>query len=277
MFYGFKEGESWDDFPEFYRRTMEEHAPLPPEDEVQASEDDLVKHNLRLVFWVARRMSGLRCALEDRISWGHVGLVLAARRFDRSVGVKFATYARWWIEREVLDGYRAERSTVRLPVNLQQAQEALARLENRQHQTRGRVDDEEVAQELGCSPMRLQVLRQQRSPRVSLDSHIRDPEGGEPVRFRSRTLLEGLPDSSPGPDENCETNERNRDLRDALGTLGKREADILSCSYGLDGGPDRTLQAMAERHGVSRERIRQLRNDAQKKLRKALKNMGVAA
>lgn len=265
-----------DELPEFYLKTMEAHKPLEAEVEVRATPEDLVRHNLRLVLWIAKGFQGLGMPFEDLVSFGNVGLVVASQRYDSSKGVKFATYARWWVERSIIDGIRRERRNVRLPVNLQRAQEALARIEDRLLQGRRVVDDQLVAGELGCRPRRAEALRGLMSREVRLDSEVGAGRHG-PHSQGGRRLLESLVDDSPAPDADFEVREADGKLRSALSALPDQQAYIIFHSYGFDeesGGEGEPLATIGRHLGLSRERVRQIRVKAIGRLRKALSSMG---
>ena len=249
-------------FPEFYERSLSETPLLSAEEELSASPDELVEHNLRLVAWIARRYQGRGLPLEDLISEGHLGLIEASRRWDPERGVRFASYAQWWVRQAMRRALQLQASNVRLPTNVQRMLQSVRRMEHRMLHEAGSVDDEALAEALGCSASRLETVRQYGFPELQLDN----PLGGEGDRH-GRTPLEYLPDPSPPADEVCcEADVQDR-LRKAINSLPVREAQVLTAFSGLD-GPPQTQGEISRSLGISRQHVQQVKDRALRRLRR---------
>lgn len=251
-------------------RRLQSETPLPPaerrrlDEQVAAGERaraQLINSNLRLVVSIARRYQGHGLSLLDLIQEGSLGLMRAVDKFDPSRGLKFSTYATYWIRQSVGRAIADQGRTVRLPVHLG---ERLSRLARVRQQLTQRLDreptPEEVAVELGLTPDQVTRAEQAALVPASLDeAHTDDGTG---------SLAEIIADPlQPTPLEEVAHGLLRDDLSEALSHLTARERNILGLRYGLDGETALTLEQIGQRLGLTRERVRQLESEALKKLR----------
>ena len=223
--------------------------------------DELVCANLRFVVSVAKKYQNRGVALSDLINEGNLGLVRAAAKFDDSKGVKFISYAVWWIRQAILSALARQGRTVRVPLNrtadlsrIIKASEILRQKLNRE------PSPEELSQLTGLSVDVVQSLAALNTSDVRLDAPM-DPEG-------DRSLLERfVADEMPDTEEEAMNRFLTDEIEQALGTLPPRDAKVLRLYFGLEGGREHTLEEIGSMLGVTRERVRQLRDRALKRLR----------
>lgn len=234
-----------------------------------AARADFVRANLRLVVSIARRFNFGRMALADLIQEGNLGLIKAVERFDYRRGFRFSTYASWWIRHAISRGLADKGREVRLPVHMIDAQHRLNRARRQLTATLGRTPtSEELSQATGTEldkveKMRGWLLEQS----ISLDRPVGG--GGD---TESRTLAEVLvdPDGTPTIEDVMAEASTSDEVREVLGELRPIEADILRQRFGLDTERELTLKEIGDKYQLSRERIRQLQEQALVKMRRAL-------
>jgi RNA polymerase primary sigma factor len=229
--------------------------------------DLMIKANLRLVVKIARDYEGFGLPLLDLVSEGNIGLMKAVERFDPNKGGKLSTYAAWWIKQSIKRALANQSKTIRLPVHLVDKIAKMRRAELKLHEELGREPtNEEVAAELDTTPQRIAQMRSASVRPASLDAPIGDED--------SNTYGEIVEDEAADtPYEQLEEKTVTDMLRDLVDTLDEREITILRYRFGLDGGPERTLEEVGEKFGVTRERIRQIQNIALRKLRKRIEKI----
>lgn len=223
--------------------------------------DRLVNANLRFVVSVARRYARHGVPLDELVNEGNVGLIHAARRFDESRGVRFVSYAVWWIRRAVLAALSRDARIVHVPSGRLDEARRVAAAGRRLSQRMGRgARPHEVAAELGVSAGAVREALALRSPDVSLDAPPEATEGPP--------LLELIPDGSRAdPSDRVDGEALLGALRHGLLRLPEREAEVVKRYYGLDGTEPETLAEIAATLGVSRERAGAIRDRALARLR----------
>ena len=229
--------------------------------------DKLVKANLRFVVSVAKQYQSSGMSLGDLINEGNLGLIKAASRFDETRGFKFISYAVWWIRQSILQALAEQARIVRLPLNrvssLNKMNSTLSDLEQRFQRE---PTSEELAQVMETTAEEIELLRNQRGRKVSMDAPIgSDSDAG--------TLLDLMPDmDAENPDASLLRNSMTAEIKNALATLSEREAQVLSLYYGLSGGHAISLDEIGEQFDLTRERVRQIKEKATKKLRNSSRN-----
>ena len=221
----------------------------------------LVEANLRFVVSVAKEYQNRGVPLSDLISAGNMGLITAAEKFDENKGFKFISYAVWWIRQAILQTLAEQSRTVRLPLNkiglLYKISKASRALQQE------RADDpnpEDIASELEVPVEEVrETLMCGRSVR-SLDATFKEEE--------DHSLLDILPDDrQESPENHVMRGCLRGQIDSALGILVGREAEILRLYFGLDGEEPMTLDAIGARFGLTRERVRQIKEKALHRLR----------
>jgi len=222
---------------------------------------ELVKRNLRFVISVAKKYQNRGMALTDLIGEGNVGLLTAARKFDPDQGVKFISYAVWWIRQAILASLARQGRTVRVPLNRTADLSRIIRTaETLRQELRREPTPEELAAATGLSLDVVQSLAALNTADVRLDAPL-DPEG-------ERSLIERFVADEQG-DAEGQAMDRflSEEIDRALRTLPPRDAKVLRLYFGLDGGREHTLEEIGGMLGVTRERVRQLRDRALKRLK----------
>lgn len=220
----------------------------------------LVHANLRFVVSVALEYRHRGLALGELISAGNVGLITAAERFDETQGFRFISYAVWWVRQAILQSLMEQR-TVRLPVNrfdlLARISKSFSGLQQKLYTDPSAKD---IATDLGVTLKDVERTLLDSRTSLSLDAPL-DTESGH-------NLLQTLAD--PGQiEEELDQKRMQQDIAEVLDTLSEREADILRLYFGLKDGEGRTLEQIGEHLGITRERVRQIKETAIQKLRHA--------
>jgi RNA polymerase primary sigma factor len=222
---------------------------------------ELVKRNLRFVISVAKKYQNRGMALTDLIGEGNVGLLTAARKFDPDQGVKFISYAVWWIRQAILASLARQGRTVRVPLNRTADLSRIIRTaETLRQELRREPTPEEIAGATGLSLDVVQSLAALNTADVRLDAPL-DPEG-------ERSLIDRFVADEQG-DAEAQAMDKflSEEIDRALRTLPPRDAKVLRLYFGLDGGREHTLEEIGGMLGVTRERVRQLRDRALKRLK----------
>jgi len=218
--------------------------------------DQMIESNLRFVITIAKEYQGRGLPLEDLIGEGNLGLVHAASRFDEGIGVKFTTYAVWWIRQSILAALAEQARMVRLPVNKVKHLCRLDRVARNLKQRLGREPStEEIAEESGLTVRQVRDILHASRWHLSLDA-----PAGESVDTNMLDILEDK-DQLP-PDEAIMKQLLMEELETAIASLSPREAEVLKLYFGLSGEDPMTLEEIGKRLGLTKERIRQIRDKA---------------
>jgi len=223
--------------------------------------DELVNANLRFVIDVAKNYQNRGLSLSDLISAGNVGLLTAAERFDGTKGYKFISYAVWWIKQSILQSIAEHARTVRLPLNKLSLLKDISKASRNLGQGReGEPAIEEIARELDIPEQEiLDTMMSARSVRSLDESFEEDDE---------RSLLNILSDENQAtPDSHVLETSARAQLEEVLESLDERELRIIRLYFGLDGSESLTLEQIGGLMGLTRERVRQLKERALGKLR----------
>lgn len=221
----------------------------------------LVEANLRFVVLIAREYEKQKVPLADLISAGNVGLITAAERFDASRGYKFITYAVWWIRQAILQTIAETPRTVRLPLNRVDLLRRISRYVNgRSQEATESPTEDEIADALGVPVAEILDTMAKGGFDVSLDAET----AGEP----ESSLLGKLSDENQeAPDALAMRNILKEDIEEALMTLDEREREVIRLYFGLGGVDTLTLEEIGVQFGLTRERVRQIKERALAKLR----------
>ncbi len=227
----------------------------------EAAREHMIKANLRLVVKIARDYEGLGLPLLDLINEGNMGLMTGVERFDPKRGAKLSTYAAWWIKQNIKRALANQSRTIRLPVHVVDRLAHLRRAEVKLRETLDREPtDEELAHELDLDPKRVRRYRESSRAPLSLDAPVDEDE--------SSRIADVVADPNAAAPFDRVLLETDTELvREVLATLTERENSILSWRFGLADGNQRTLEEIGAKMGLTRERIRQIQDQALKKLR----------
>lgn len=226
-----------------------------------AAREHMIKANLRLVVKIARDYEGLGVPLLDLINEGNLGLMKGVERFDPRKGAKLSTYAAWWIKQNIRLALANQSKTIRLPVHVVDKVTHLRRAEMKLRELQDREpSDDELAAELDLDARRVRRYRQAARPLVSLDAPVGEDD--------STRVSETVADPNAALPFERLARETDSDLvREILTTLPERERAILSLRFGLADGTERTLEEIGAKFDLTRERIRQLQEQALRTLR----------
>lgn len=227
----------------------------------QVALEKLTKANLRFVVSVAKQYQSGSLTLGDLINEGNVGLIKAAKRFDETRGFKFISYAVWWIRQSIMQALAEQSRIVRLPLNrvgtINKITKAYSELEQKFERE---PSPEELAEVLEVSPNEIVDTMKVSGRHVSMNApFIQGEENG---------LLDVLEDESEEtPDSGLILDSLRREIQRTLSTLTQREADVISLYFGLNGVSPMTMEEIGEKFGLTRERVRQIKEKATLRLR----------
>ena len=226
----------------------------------QAALEKLTKANLRFVVSVAKQYQNQGLSLPDLINEGNLGLIKAAEKFDETRGFKFISYAVWWIRQSILQALAEQSRIVRLPLNqvgsLNKINKALAKFEQENERT---PSPDELAEILEIPRDKIADTLRVSGRHVSVDAPFVDGE--------DNNLLDVLVNNdSPNADRGLVNESLNKEIERALSTLTERERDIVKDFFGI-GTQEMTLEEIGEKFGLTRERVRQIKEKAIRRLR----------
>ena len=221
----------------------------------------LTRANLRFVVSVAKKYQGQGLSLADLINEGNYGLIKAAQRFDETRGFKFISYAVWWIRQAILQALAEQSRVVRLPLNRIGTISKIRKMSARLAQEHERAPNiEELAKELDIDVEKVREAMQHTGRHLSMDAPFNDDD--------DNSLLDVLPDEEDtSPDEILLDESLKIDIERALNMLHPREAEITRLYFGIGREHPLTLEEIGQRFGLTRERVRQIKEKALRKLR----------
>jgi RNA polymerase primary sigma factor len=256
-----------------YLKEISAYPLLKREDEVELatlirtgcaeSLDKLVRSNLRFVVSVAKKYQNQGVALGDLINEGNLGLIRAAHKFDETKGIKFISYAVWWIRQAILQALAEQSRIVRVPLNRAGALHRIGKRSSSLLQELGREPTvEEIAGDLDISHEEVERTLAISQSHLSLDAPLTPGEDNR--------LLDYIPDQfSAGPDDETYDRALSFTIDEALGTLKERESRVLRLYFGLESSEPMTLEEIGAELGITRERVRQIKEKALLRLRHA--------
>ncbi len=254
-----------------YLRDIKNIPLLTPEEEVKVSKKAkrgnakarklMIRSNLRLVVNIAKRYSFLGVSITDLIEEGNLGLMRAVHKFDPQKGYRFSTYAAWWIRQYITRAIANQSKTIRVPVYLTETITKWKRMTEHLTQKLGRTPIlKEIAKKMRISIKKARRLSEIVTRTTSLHKPIGQDESGEFM-----DLIED--ESAISPIDELSRLLRQEKIAELLDKMGAREKEILVLRYGLKDGTFRTLEETAKIFKISRERVRQIENNALRKLR----------
>jgi RNA polymerase primary sigma factor len=254
-----------------YLREISQYPLITREDEVELAQkirvgceeslDKLVRSNLRFVVSVAKKYQNQGVSLSDLINEGNLGLIRAAHKFDETKGIKFISYAVWWIRQAILQALAEQSRIVRVPLNRAGTLHRIGKRSSALLQELGREPTvEEIAEGMDISEDEVAKTLSISQGHLSLDAPLSPGEDNK--------LLDYLPDTqNPGPDDETFEHALTESIEEVLSTLKDREARILRLYFGLDGQEPMTLEEIGGMLGITRERVRQIKEKALARLR----------
>ncbi|HNP17044.1 MAG TPA: RNA polymerase sigma factor RpoD/SigA [Fulvivirga sp.] len=244
---------------------------LTPDEEVELAQriregdqlalEKLTKANLRFVVSVAKQYQNQGLSLGDLINEGNLGLIKAAQRFDETRGFKFISYAVWWIRQSILQALAEQSRIVRLPLNrvgsLNKISKTFSELEQKFERE---PSPDELAEVLEVTTAEVVDTMKISGRHVSMDAPF--------IQGEENSLLDVLENEhNDTPDSELMNDSLRREVQRALSTLTQREADVITLYFGLNGEHSMTLEEIGERFSLTRERVRQIKEKAIRRLR----------
>jgi RNA polymerase primary sigma factor len=257
---------------DIYFQEIGKYELLKPEEEIDlaikiksgdlAAQDRLVRANLRFVVSVAKMYQNQGLSLGDLINEGNIGLVKASQRFDETRGFKFISYAVWWIRQGIMSAIADQSRVVRLPLNRVGNLTKLSKVYRELEQEYERKPTtEELAKILEISSDEVAYILQISSRQISVDAPFNNGDENK------TTFMDVLHDETqPMPDSQLMQDSLKNEVNDILLTLDEREAEVIKLSFGIGNNQKATLEEIGEIFNLTRERIRQIKEKALRKL-----------
>ncbi len=229
----------------------------------------LTKANLRFVVSVSKQYQNQGLTLSDLINEGNLGLIKAAKRFDETRGFKFISYAVWWIRQSILQALAEQARIVRLPLNkignINKINRAYSELEQKFERP---PSADELAEMLDVTPKEVKQSLSQNGRHISMDAPLIEGDNSSSSMYD----VMGSKDSLPSPESNLVLESLRSDIRQSLKGLTPRESQVVSMFYGLEGKMPLSLEEIGDRFDLTRERVRQIKEKAIRRLKHTSKN-----
>ena len=254
-----------------YLQEIGKYELLTPEEEIELAKrakqgdekalEKLIQANLRFVVSVAKQYQNQGLPLGDLINEGNLGLIKAAKRFDETRGFKFISYAVWWIRQSILQALAEQSRIVRLPLNRVGALNKIGKkLSQLEQEFEREPSANEIAEELDMSVYEVADTLKISGRHVSMDAPF--------VEGEDNKLLDVMPnESDPAPDNELMRESLRQEIEEALNTLDQREKEVVKLYFGIGYEHPLTLEEIGEKFKLTRERVRQIKEKAIKKLR----------
>ena len=237
----------------------------------QTALEELTKANLRFVVSVAKQYQNQGLSLADLINEGNIGLIKAAKRFDETRGFKFISYAVWWIRQAILQALAEQSRIVRLPLNRVGTLHKIGKISSSLEQEFGREPSaDEIAKELALTTMEVSDTLKISNSHLSLDAPFSVSEDNSLIDVLEDTL-------QPSPDESLLDDSLKKEITTALDSLTAREAEVITLYFGLNHEKPLTLEEIGARFNLTRERVRQIKEKAIRRLRHASRSKALRA
>ena len=258
-----------------YLKEISREELLSPEEEVELAQrirkgdrkalERLTKANLRFVVSVAKQYQNQGLNLSDLINEGNLGLIRAAQKFDETRGFKFISYAVWWIRQSILQAIAEQSRIVRLPMNQVGSMNKINKIQSQfEQENERRASIDEIAERVNIPEDKIADAMKVSGRHVSMDAPFSEGEDG--------SLIDVMPNGdSPEPDNMLEIESLREEIKRALQTLNDRERQVLMAFFGID-QPEMTLEEIGQMYGLTRERVRQIKEKAIRRLRKNTQN-----
>jgi len=266
-----REGESLDKYLQEISKegllTMEEEVELAARVRKgdQKALETLTRANLRFVVSVAKQYQNQGLSLPDLINEGNLGLIKAAERFDETRGFKFISYAVWWIRQSILQAIAEQSRIVRLPLNQVSSVNKISQVLNRfEQENERRPSVDEISDQIDLPMEKIDEALSINGKHVSMDAPFADGE--------DNSLLDVLVnDNSPSADKQLVLESLRQEIQKVLSFLNERERMIIEAYYGIN-QPEMTLDEIGVKYGLTRERVRQIKEKAIRRLRNSTQN-----
>lgn len=227
--------------------------------------EKLTKANLRFVVSVAKQYQNQGLSLPDLINEGNIGLMKAAEKFDETRGFKFISYAVWWIRQSILQAIAEQGRVVRLPLNQVGSVNKINRVLNKfEQENERRPSIDEIADNTDIPHDKIEDVLKVNTHQVSVDAPVADGDGTSMLDFMQS-------DSTPSTDEQLLKESLKEEITVALNVLNERERNVVEAFYGIN-QPECTMEEIGKKYGLTRERVRQIREKAIRKLKQNTKN-----